>query len=95
VNRPCRPTHPGADDLITSYAEAIDDYSAGFKTIADAAWATLRPHAIPYGAPADVEAVDQALDQALDEALAAVGAEEAPDGEADVDEAGEYASAVR
>ena len=90
-----RPTHPGADDLTTSYAAAIDDYAAGFKTIADAAWATIRPHEIPYGAPADVEAVDEALDQALDEALAAVGAEEAPDGEADVDEAGEYVSAAR
>ena len=48
------PTHPGADDLITSYADAIDAYSAEFKTIADAAWSSMRPHEVPYGTAADV-----------------------------------------
>jgi MoaA/NifB/PqqE/SkfB family radical SAM enzyme len=39
-----RPTHPGADDLITSYAGAIDAYAAGFKILADEAWATAGAH---------------------------------------------------
>jgi hypothetical protein len=85
-----RPTHPGADDLITSYAEAIDDYSAGFKTIADAAWQTTRPPEVPYGTPADVlvDADDN------DEVPVEMPALEAAD-ETDVDEAGEYVAAAR
>jgi MoaA/NifB/PqqE/SkfB family radical SAM enzyme len=77
------PTHPGADDMITSYADAIDAYAAEFKTVADAAWQTMRPHEAPYGTPADgLDASGQA------EAVGAV------DNEEDV-AAGEYVAAAR
>jgi MoaA/NifB/PqqE/SkfB family radical SAM enzyme len=35
------PTHTGAEDLITSYAAAIDAYAADFKAIADVAWEAM------------------------------------------------------
>jgi MoaA/NifB/PqqE/SkfB family radical SAM enzyme len=38
-----RPTHVGADDLVTSYAGAIDAYAAEFKAIADVAWEAMHP----------------------------------------------------
>jgi MoaA/NifB/PqqE/SkfB family radical SAM enzyme len=57
-------THPGAEELITTLAEAIDAYSAEFKTIADAAWAEMHPHEVPYGTPADVmEDAEEELDK--------------------------------
>jgi MoaA/NifB/PqqE/SkfB family radical SAM enzyme len=69
-----RPTHPGADDLITSYAAAIDEYAAGFKALADEVWQTMRPASAgdtvesPTSNEADEVAVVEALaQQALDE----------------------------
>jgi hypothetical protein len=49
-----RPTHPGADELITTYADAIDAYAAEFKAVADEAWSATGTHEVPYGTPADV-----------------------------------------
>ncbi len=40
-NTGAHPTHPGAEDLITSYAAAIDAYAADFKAIADVAWEAM------------------------------------------------------
>jgi MoaA/NifB/PqqE/SkfB family radical SAM enzyme len=88
-----RPTHPGADDMITDYADAMDEYAAGFKAIADEAWATLRPHEVPYGPQADVLEEAHAADK--EAVLHAVADEDAVGDDAEGDKAGEYASAAR
>jgi MoaA/NifB/PqqE/SkfB family radical SAM enzyme len=95
------PTHTGAQDLITTYAEALDEYAAGFKELADQAWATLRPHEVPYGTAADVAVAEVAgadavlVEPVTDESEAGSYAGEAEVEEADADKAGEYAAAAR
>jgi MoaA/NifB/PqqE/SkfB family radical SAM enzyme len=82
------PTHLGADDLITSYAEAIDAYSKGFKAIADPVWETMR-----RGAAEEAEEADTMPDEAtlFDEASEDVVLQN----DVAADDVDEYATAAR